>query len=167
MENALPTLIIGALLLIASAVLTHANVQSHDQLSQSFRDMEERLGHRVQSELDVVNTSLDDGKDTLSLSLFNGGQTRISAYPRMDVIVIYESASGHMTKWVPFADQSLVMDSWEVSSIQDDGFEPGLLNPGETAQITVKLPEPVLAGQTNRIVIVSDAGLVVSAPFSS
>ena len=167
MENALPTLIIGALLLVASAVLTHANVQANDKLSQSFREMESRLGYRAQSQLDVVDTSLDTGMDTLSLSLFNSGQTRISAFSRMDVIVIYQSAAGRVTKWVPFADQTLVTDSWQVSAIEDDGFEPGLLNPGETADITVKLPAPVVAGQSNRIVIVSDAGVVVSAPFSS
>ncbi len=167
MENALPTLIIGALLLVASAVLTHANVQANDKLSQSFREMESRLGYRAQSQLDVVDTSLDTGMDTLSLSLFNSGQTRISAFSRMDVIVIYQSAAGRVTKWVPYADQTLVTDSWQVSAIEDDGFEPGLLNPGETADITVKLPAPVVAGQSNRIVIVSDAGVVVSAPFSS
>ncbi len=166
MENALPTLIIGALLLIASAVLTHANVQSHDQLSQSFRDMEARLGYRAQSELDVVNPSLDESLDTLSLSLFNGGQTRVSAFQRMDVIVTYQSASGRVTKWLPFSDAA-TSDSWNVASIEDDAFEPGLLNPGETAEITVRLAIPALAGQVNRVVIVSDAGVVVSAPFTS
>ena len=167
MENALPTLIIGALLLIASAVLTHANVQAHDQLSQSFRDMESRLGYRAQSQLDVVGASLDPELDTLSLSLFNAGQTRLSAFQMMDVIVIYETASGRVTKWLPFADGALSPDSWNVDSIDDDSFEPGLLNPGETAEIVVELASPVLAGQVHRIVIVSDAGVVTSTPFTS
>ena len=167
MENALPTLIIGALLLIASAVLTHANVQAHDQLSQSFREMEARLGSRAQSQLEVVGSSMDPELDTLTLSLFNAGQTRLSAYQMMDVIVIYETASGRMTKWLPFADGALTADSWDLESIQDDSFEPGLLNSGETADIVVELAEPALAGQTNRIVIVSDAGVVTSTPFTS
>jgi hypothetical protein len=167
MENALPTLVIGALLLVASAVLTHANVQAHDQLSQSFRDMEARLGYRAQSQMDVVASSLDPELDTLSVSLFNAGQTRLSAYQMMDVIVIYETAAGRVTKWLPFSDGALVADTWDLQAIQDDLFEPGLLNPGETAEIVVELAEPALAGQVNRIVIVSDAGVVTSTPFTS
>ena len=167
MENALPTLIIGALLLIASAVLTHANVQSHDQLSRSFRDMEARLGYRAQSELAVVDSSLDPELNTLTVSLFNAGQTRLSAYQMMDVIVVYETAAGRTTMWLPFSNGALVANSWDLGAIQDDYFEPGLLNPGETAEIIVELSEPAMAGQTNRIVIVSDAGVVTSTPFTS
>ena len=167
MENALPTLVIGALLLIASAVLTHANVESHDQLSQSFREMEARLGYRAQSELNIVSTSMDAERNTLSLSLFNAGQTRLADYQRMDVIVIYETASGRVTKWLPYANGVLVSDSWDLDAIEDDEFEPGLLNPGETADLVIELAEPALAGQTNRIVIVSDAGVVTSTPFTS
>jgi hypothetical protein len=167
MENALPTLIIGSLLLVASAMMTHSNLRSHDQLSQSFRDMEARLGYRAQSSLDVVDSSLDPELNTLSLSLFNAGQTRLSAYQMMDVIVIYQTASGRTTKWLPFSDGALAADSWDLNAIQDDLFEPGLLNPGETAEIVVELAEPALPGQINRIVIVSDAGVVTSTPFTS
>jgi hypothetical protein len=167
MENALPTLIIGALLLIASAVMTHANMQSNAKFSQSFREMEARMGYRAQSQLDVVGSSLDPELDTLSLSLFNAGQTRLSAYQMMDIIVVYETAGGRVTRWLPYAAGGLTADSWLLASIQDDAFEPGLLNPGETAEIVVELSEPVLAGQANRIVIVSDAGVITSAPFSS
>ena len=147
MENALPTLIIGALLLIARAVLTHANVQSHDQLSQSFREMEARLAYRAQSELDIVGASLDGDLNTLTLSLFNAGQTRLATYQMMDVIVVYETAMGRSTKWLPFSDGALVPDSWDVQVIRDDQFEPGLLNPGETAELVVELSEPATAGQ--------------------
>ena len=167
MENALPTLIIGALLLVASAVMTHANVQAHDQLSRSFRDMEARLGYRAQSQLTVAETSLDPERDTLSLSLFNAGQTRLSGYSMMDVIVVYETAGGRQTKWLPFAGGAPAADAWDIVSIEADLFEPGLLNPGETAEVVVHLSEPALEGQTHRIVIVSDAGVVTSAPFTS
>jgi hypothetical protein len=167
MENALPTLVIGALLLIASAAVTHANVQSHAQFSQSFREMEARMGYRAQTELSITGSALDPEGDTLSLQLFNAGQTRLTAYQMMDVIVIYETAAGRVTRWLPYAGGALVDDSWDLGSIEDDGFEPGLLNPGETAEIIVELSEPALSGQLNRIVIVSDAGVVTSVPFTS
>jgi hypothetical protein len=109
---------------------------------------------------------MDPERDTLSLSLVNAGQTRLSAYSMMDVIIVYETEAGRVTKWLPFADGAAA-DSWQIASIQADLFEPGLLNPGETAEILVELSVPALEGQTHRIVIVSDAGVVTSTPFTS
>ncbi|HEX5142037.1 MAG TPA: hypothetical protein VFX19_13920 [Dehalococcoidia bacterium] len=167
MENAIPALVIGGLMLIASAFVTHGNLKSYDQLSQSMREMEHRLAERSQSQLTVVDATLDGSLDTLTIDLRNDGQTRLTAFERMDLIVVYETAGGEVRKWLPFSSGGLAADSWTVDSISDDSFEPGLVNPGETAQLTVELAEPALAGQTNRIVIVSETGAVASAPFSS
>ncbi len=46
-------------------------------------------------------------------------------------------------------------------------FEPGILNPGETAQIEIDLGTAVEAGKTNLIVIGSEAGSTISMPFTS
>src|SRR5688572_31045792 len=167
METAIPALVIGALMLIASAFITHGNLKSYDQLGESLRQMEQRLSERSQSQLTVVDASLDGGLDTLSVSLRNDGQTRLSTFERMDLIVVYETGSGEVRKWLPFEAVALSADAWTVDSIDDDAFEPGLVNPGETAQLTVELAEPAAAGSTHRIVIVSEAGAVASAPFTS
>jgi hypothetical protein len=167
MENAVPALVIGALMLIASAFVTHGNLKSYDQLGESLRQMEQRLAERSQSQLTVDTVTLDGGLDTLSVSLRNDGQTRFSAFERMDLIVVYETAAGEVRKWLPFESGALSADAWTVDSIDDDSFEPGLVNPGETAQLTVELAEPAVAGATHRIVIVSEAGAVASAPFRS
>lgn len=167
MENAIPTLVIGALLLVASAIMTRGNLSSYDQLNQSMREMEARMTQRAHSELTVLDATLDVDLDTLSVNLRNDGQTRLADYGSMDLIVVYESAGGRQTKWLPFSDSGLTPGTWNVDSISDDAFEPGLLNPGETAQLIVELAEPVVTGQPNRIVIVTDAGAVTSAPFTS
>ncbi len=167
MENAIPALVIGALMLIASAFVTHGNLKSYDQLGESLRQMEQRMSERSQSQLTVVDASLDGGLDTLSVTLRNDGQTRLSTFERMDLIVVYETAAGEVRKWLPFEAVALSADAWTVDSIDDDAFEPGLINPGETAQLTVKLAEPVTTGGIHRIVIVSEAGAVASAPFTS
>jgi hypothetical protein len=166
MENAIPTLVIGALLLVASALVTHSNMQAQAQLSQSFRDMQQRFGEKTQTELKISNATMQPDLQTLDLSVLNDGQTRLSDYAKMDLIVIYDTASGRETKWLPFSTTT-ASDTWSLSSITNDSFEPGLLNPGETAQIVVDLAEPAIAGQSNRIVIVSDSGAATSAPFTS
>ena len=166
MENAIPTLVIGALLLVASALVTHSNMQAQAELSQSFRGMQLRLGEMTQTELKISDATLQPDLTTLDLSVLNDGQTRLSDYAKMDLIVTYETASGRVTKWLPFSTVTAA-DTWSLSAISGDSFEPGLLNPGETAQIVVDLAEPAITGQTNRIVIVSDSGAATSAPFTS
>jgi archaellum component FlaF (FlaF/FlaG flagellin family) len=167
MENAIPTLVIGALLLVASALITHSNIEAQSQLSQSFRDMQARLGAKAQTELKISDATLDPDLQTLDVSVLNDGQTRISDYEKMDVIVVYETASGRVTKWLPFSSSGPAGDTWSLASISDDSFEPGLINPGETAQIVVDLADPAVTGQSNRIVIVSDSGVATSTPFTS
>ncbi len=166
MENAIPTLVIGALLLVASALVTHSNMQAQAELSQSFRGMQMRLGEKAQTDLKISNAALQPDLQTLDLAVLNDGQTRLSDYAKMDLIVIYETATGRVTKWLPFSTGT-ASDTWSLTSITGDAFEPGLLNPGETAQIVVDLAEPAIAGQSNRIVIVSDSGAATSAPFTS
>ena len=166
MENALPSLVIGALLLVASALVTHSNIQAQAQLSATFREMQQRLGDRAQTELKISGATLQPDLHTLDLSVLNEGQTRLSDYARMDLLVIYDTASGRVTKWLPFST-AVAGDTWSLTSISDDGFEPGLLNPGETAQIVVDLAEPAITDQSNRIVIVADSGAATSAPFTS
>ena len=71
--------------------------------------------------------------DTLSVTLRNDGQTRLSTFERMDLIVVYETGSGEVRKWLPFEPGALSANAWTVDSIDDDAFEPGMVNPGETA----------------------------------
>lgn len=166
MENAIPTLVIGALLLVASALITHNNIQAQAEISQSFRSMQMRLGEKAQTELKISDVTLQPDLQTLDLSVLNEGQTRLTDYGRMDLIVTYQTSAGSVTKWLPFST-SLSSDTWSLVGISGDAFEPGLFNPGETAQIVVDLAEPAIAGQANRIVIVSDSGATTSAPFTS
>lgn len=168
METSIPALIIGALLLIASTLTARSSLQAYDRLGASFQQMEARAGEKSQSRLAVTNASLDATKQTLTVSVRNEGQTRIALFDRLDVIVNYRTApAASVSAWLPYASTTPTAGSWGVDSIDGDDFEPGILNPGETAHFHVELETPALAGQTNTIIIGSETGSTVSAPFSS
>ena len=94
-------------------------------------------------------------------------QTRLALYDRVDVIVSYTTALGAARTWLPYIPDVPEPNSWSVASIANDSFEPGLLNPGETAQLLIELAPAAAPGGTHRIVIASETGAVASAPFSS
>ena len=167
MENAIPSLLIGAIMLIAASLFARSSFQSYDQLGTSLKASEMRLGQRVATRLTITDASLDGARDTLTISLRNDGQTRLATYEKLDVIVTYyTSATARLTSWFPFAE-SLSANTWNLVGIADDTYEPGILNPGETAQMEIELGSSVEPGKTNLIVIGSEAGSTVSSPFTS
>ena len=168
MENAIPALLLGAILIVASSLMARGSIQSYDRLGQSIKATETLVAERVQTRLAISDAVLDPERDTLTLSLRNEGQTRIAVYERVDVIVTYYTASGSaLSAWLAYTPGSPAANNWSITSIADDAFEPGLLNTGETAQLQVELGIPAGSGYTHRIVIASEAGAVTSAPFTS
>lgn len=168
METSIPALIIGALLLIASTLTARSSLQAYDRLGASFQQMEARAGEKSQSRLAVTNASLDPAKQTLTVAVRNDGQTRIALFDRLDVIVNYHtSPSAGVSAWLPYVSTTPTAGTWSIDFIDGDDFEPGILNPGETAHLRVELDSPAESGLTNTVIIASETGSTVSAPFSS
>jgi archaellum component FlaF (FlaF/FlaG flagellin family) len=168
MDNAIPALVIGAILLVASSIMARGTLHSYEQLGGSIKEMETRMGEQARTRLTVTSATLDSEADTLMLSLRNDGQTRVAAFDRLDLIVTYfSSPTLSETRWLPYEAGAPNPGSWTIVSIADDVHEPGILNPGETAQIQVELGATVEPGKTNLIVIATDTGTSVTYPFAS
>lgn len=167
MENAIPSLLIGALLIVASTVIARAGLKSYDDVGASVKQMQVRMVDQLQSRLTISNVTVDGGGGGLTLNLANVGQTRVATYEKVDLILTYyTSPTARITSWLPYS-QAAAADSWTVVSISNDAYEPGILNPGETAVIHVTLAVPVQAGKTNFVLMNSEAGSVASTNFSS
>lgn len=175
MENAIPSLLIGALLLIASAFMAGSGIRTYDQLGASLKAMESRIGEQSQTRLSIANPTLQadvegilNGWHRLTLDLANEGQTRMAAFERLDVIVTYyTSPTDRISVWLPYVNGATQPNTWTVISISNDTYEPGIVNSGETAHIEIKVSPRVQPLKTNLIVISSNAGSTVSAPFTS
>jgi hypothetical protein len=168
MENAIPSMIIGAILLTAMAIMGRSSLQSYEDLGVSLREMETRLVERTGTQLTVQNTSVDASGDFVTFELHNDGRTRISAFERLDLIVTYyETPSAQVSAWLPYNEGAPAANAWTLLSIVDDGFEPGILNPGETAQLRVDLSPGIAASQSNSLLISTELGTTVEAAFSS
>jgi archaellum component FlaF (FlaF/FlaG flagellin family) len=167
MEHAIPSMIIGTLLLLASAFTAQSSLGVYDDLSQTLKVMESRLGEQSRTRTAIVSATLDANGHTLTVTLLNEGQTRLTDYARFDVIAGYHTVAGFENGWLAYVEGAPAAGSWTLTSIDDDEFEPGLLNPGETATLQIELIANVEAGHTNRITIVSESGVAATATFAS
>ena len=68
---------------------------------------------------------------------------------------------------ITLCDTGATANSWTITSITNDAYEPGILNPGETAVVHVTLSAPVQAGKTNFVLMDSEAGSIASTNFNS
>ena len=148
--------------------MARGSLHSYDQLGVSLRQMETRLGEQAQTRLTITNVRVDGQNNTVTVNLRNDGQTRIAAFDRLDVILTYfTSPTAQLTVWLPFDAAAGVANTWTLASISDDAYDPGILNPGETAELEIELSPAIQNSTPNLIVVSSETGATVSSPFSS
>ncbi len=164
METSIPALLIAGIMMIATVVMARSGYSSVDRLGQSWQLMENRLEQQVRTQLSPVEAIVDSSHANITLRMRNDGQTSIADWSRMDVVVEYFSEDGmRYAQWVPYTSGALQSNTWTLVDIENDSFEPGILNPGETAEIRVRI-NPVMGTGTNAWVIVStENGVTLSA----
>jgi hypothetical protein len=67
---------------------------------------------------------------------------------------------------VQYTTGALSSDLWTTGSFSGDVFEPGILNPGESVELLVRLNPVVGAGTVNRAVVASEWGTTVETTFA-
>jgi archaellum component FlaF (FlaF/FlaG flagellin family) len=168
LDSSIPALVIGAILLLGASFLSRSSINSYDVLGQRVKEVEARTGEQARTRLTITGATLDAGNATLTVQVRNDGQTRVASWSAADVIVTYYTGpSTRENQWLAYATAAPAAGEWTVSSISPDSFEPGLLNPGETATLTIELGQPAAAGMSNVVEITTEAGVSVSAPFAS
>jgi len=164
METSIPALLVTAILMITTVVLARSGYTSLDEVGQSWQSMQERLGDQVHTQLTVVETSIDGSRANITARIRNDGQTKMADYTRMDVVVQYFSESGtRYVRWVPYTSGELQSNTWTVASIENDVFEPAVLNPGEVLEMQVRVNPPLGAGTTGWVIVATENGVTVSA----
>jgi archaellum component FlaF (FlaF/FlaG flagellin family) len=167
MEHAIPSMIIGAILLTAMAVIGRGSLQSYDQVGNSLRAMEARLVEKSTTDLSVTDATVDLTGQFVTVTLLNDGSTRVGSIEDMDVIVSYFiSGGGQASVWLPFEGTGSVDNTWSLLTILNDDYEPGILNPGESAQLLLNLNPTVAVGPSNSLVISTQLGAVTAAAFT-
>lgn len=170
METLIVSLICIALVVFGGMTMSQGFLTSVDTSTMGLEEIGQRDENIMRTDLSTVSAS-QPAPNTLELTLENSGQTKIADFNKWDVIVqYYDDAGIYYTKWLPYTEETLDDNEWEVVWIQLNGetevFEPNVLNPAEQIMIRAQLDPPVGAGTTNMVVVATPNGIPASAYFS-
>jgi hypothetical protein len=167
MENGLPALMIAAILMLSTVMISRGGFLGADAIGQTLRESEARYGQQNRTGLTVTGTSIDGTGANITITVRNDGATTVADYAAMDVMVQYFGETGtRYDKWMAYTSGALSSDTWTLGSFTSDVFEPGMLNTGETVEILVRVNPVVGIATTNRVIIGTDKGVTVSAYFA-
>jgi archaellum component FlaF (FlaF/FlaG flagellin family) len=167
MENGLPALMIAAILMLATVLISRGGFFGADRIGQTLRETESRYGQQNRTGLTVTGATVDGTGANIIVTVRNDGSTDVADYEGMDVLVQYFGETGtRYDKWIDYTSGSLASDTWTTGAFTSDVFEPAILNSGESVEITVRVNPVVGAGTTNRAIIGTDKGVTVSTYFA-
>jgi hypothetical protein len=167
MENGLPALMIAAILMLSTVMISRGGFLGADAIGQSLRESEARYGQQNRTGLTVTGTAIDGAGANITITVRNDGATTVADYAGMDVMVQYFGETGtRYDKWIAYTSGALSADTWTTGTFSSDVFEPGILNTGESVQILIRVNPVVGIGTTNRAIIGTDKGVTVSTYFA-
>ena len=173
MEVVFPGLIIIALLMLVMLSIAYDFLSSQETTTDSWREMEERLGDRTRTDLSPLRAETDVAGDIVEVTLRNDGSTKLSDFDQWDVIVQYHATGlGYWVDWVPY-NEIAEARWWRVEGIYRDAsagipeaFDPGIVNPGEQVVVQIWLSPSVADDSTNLATIVTPNGITASTVFT-
>lgn len=167
MENGLPALLIAAILMMSTVLMARGGFMGADAIGQSLRQSETRHSEQNRTGLTVTATAIDGTGANVAVTVRNDGQTPVASFPDMDVMVQYFDGIGtRYDKWLPYTTGALAADTWTIGAFTNDVFEPGILNPGETMQILIRVNPVVGRLTTNLAIIGTEKGVTIQTYFA-
>jgi hypothetical protein len=155
-DSPLPSVFTLGLLILTVVTIGKSGLATYDTLTTSWAAAEALSEARIASDVTVTSVC-SDGFDW-DVTLRNDGDTPVVDFSQMDLIAQYVSATGAVSRWLPF--------SWTITAIQDDAFDTGVFNQGETMQIEVCLDPPVEDATNNGLQVTTDLGISASRGFT-
>jgi hypothetical protein len=165
-ENGLPALMLAAIMMLATVLMARGGFLGADAIGMSLRESETRYSEQNRTGLSVTGTSIDATGANVTITVRNDGQTPIADYAGMDVVLQYfDENTVRYDTWIPWTDGALASNTWTQANFQDDVFEPGILNTGESMDLTIRVNPVVGAATVNWAVIGTDKGVTVQTYF--
>ena len=167
MEQSIPALLIGAILIIASVLIAGVTTSSVETVNESWREMEAISEQRLGTDLTVVSTLVSVDTLEITMVVLNEGRTPLDDFDQMDMIVNYDGADlqRHNT-WLPYTESALQpSNTWKLIGILNDYHNPGIVDTGEQVTLTAKVSPGVLVGPDRWIVLSTETGVAYTVYF--
>ncbi len=147
MDTVLLALLVIALVLLGVTSLGLAYERSQEMTEEGWAAMQDRALERSQTAISI-ESAVTAGQ-TITVTVRNAGEERLSDFAAWDVIVQYYASTGTYyvesiphDSWAPDSPQWTIEGIYRsVASTLLEVYEPGILNPGEEARIVVTVTQ--------------------------
>lgn len=172
MSNALVAMIIVALMITAGMMFSKTAIDSVDSITESWKQSMETDQQISGTDIKIIAVQASSGE--VNVAVQNTGRIQLLNFSEWDVFVHYYSQTGTYSIRQPAYTASTPpgANEWTVSQIytdqtqtQKEVFQPGILDPGEVADLQMDLSPAPGAGTTGWIVISTDDGVTASVQF--
>jgi hypothetical protein len=119
-------------------IMFRVNLLGNVLINAAMKESIDMSGDRARTAIEIPSSSSGDDPCDLTITIANTGTTAVTDFSRMDFIVQFTSGSNTPDKLTFAESGALNPGEWTVSSISGQ-MEPGILNPGETLTVEVKL----------------------------
>ena len=173
MSNALVTLFVVALMLVAFMTWSQASFSSVDSGAQAWKEMTDIAIEVSRTDIEVTDAQMQ--ASFVEVLTLNSGEVNLAHFAKWDVLVQYfDGNSTYHIESLSFTENAVPSDNqWTVAVIysdeslsQQEVFEPGVLSPSEVMMIKLKLNALPGVGTTNRVTLATPNGVVASAQFA-
>ncbi len=170
METVIVSIICIALIVFGGMTMSQGFMTSVDASTTGLDEIGQRDETIIRTELQPLSTNMTTN-NTLELILDNSGQTKLAHFNKWDFIVHYYDSTGNYTvKWLPYSDDTLGDNEWEIAWIRLNGeaevYEPNVFNPEEQMMVRAQLNPAVGDNTTNMVVTATPSGITTLTYFS-
>ena len=172
MSNAIAALVSIALMLMAGLTLSTTAFNSIDHVTQSWKQMEQTSEEAARTGINI--TDAQNSGTIVDVFVQNSGAVRLTQFSAWDVVVhFYDQQDDYYIIHLEYSEAaSPGTGEWAVYDIytsanltQEEIFEPGILDPGEVAQLKLGLSASPGSGTTNWVILSTANGVTASVQF--
>lgn len=169
MESLLISLVSVALVIIATVTMTISTFGSAITLADSWNKMERRAEDIRRTSIAAVPPDNYTGGN-IALMVTNDGQTDLSDFIHWDIIAENQAGSIQYITYTPDAPGN---NQWTLEGIYltsntstTELFDFNILNPGETANLTIKLNPEIGSGKYGKLTLSTPNGVTAQCIIS-
>ncbi len=167
METVVTAVIVLMLLILVVFGISQNLLASQAVISDSSREMQERLNERARTGLTPSGATVAPLGDSVSVTLRNSGSTKLADFHQWDVILQYTGADdSSQVKWYAYSTQWTAQIYQSISPNVAEVIQPGILDPGEYLTVQVTVAPTIKVGSTNLVTIAAPNGIAATTVFT-
>ncbi len=160
---------IMSLVVIVASVSMSSLLHTNETVSQASNQRSMIESDYSKTAIQITSVQATASNKTILLDVQNTGSKKLWNFANFNVLVEYPftvqqgntTVVQHRTENLAYAGLAVPssVGSWGISSFVNDNFDPQILNPGESMQITCVLSNPLAAANHFLVTVVTDNGV--------